>query len=87
MTADDLPNCPLCGKRLVPVILKTNGTSLAALMCDCQNVAEAEQLQGAREHGSVLYIDFDEVMSMCNLQCEDCLFAMTCKAAANPLLN
>jgi len=76
---DDIPNCPICGNRLVPTILTVDGLRFFSFMCDCNNDPEtAAKLRDMRQAGKLLLIEIRDNDPSCDLECEHCLFALTC---------
>jgi hypothetical protein len=76
MEITDIPNCPECGERLVPVIFQVSGYEYTAFMCDCANEKIADELKLIRERGSVLVVE--HVNDVSEETCQDCLFSGVC---------
>ncbi len=73
MEITDVPICPDCGERLVPVLMKTAGHEYPCFMCDCHNELIAEELKFIRERGTVLIVE--HVNEDTDETCEECLFS------------
>ncbi len=76
MEITDIPICPDCGERLVPVLLQTAGHEYTCFMCDCHNELIADELKFIRERGTVLIVE--HVNEATEEECEACLFSGTC---------